>query len=333
MPPTDLIARYHYAFNARDWDGMLACISDTLSHDVNERERRGGKDTFAAFIAHMDERQDETLKGIAIMVSADGTSGTAEFIVNSICKQTEGGLPATCGQDYCLPAVAFFEISDDEITRVTNPNAARGLLRSGRRGSAVLAFLVRDIRLDGRERRAQRPFSHRKKRSNRRASARARLSKISARIARVRKVTTSIVRDYSYVAIEKFETKNMMRSAKDDTEKPGKNVAAKAGLNREILNVGWHQIDQMLADKLDRAGAHLEKVPAAYTSQACCVCGAVDKESRESQVPFSCGHCGHEMNADLNAPRNILMRANSPYLDGEACGCAACDASRTQRAP
>jgi steroid delta-isomerase-like uncharacterized protein len=119
MSPSGLIARYYAAFNAKDWDGMLACVSDNLSHDVNEGGRRGGKDKFAAFIAHMDECYDETLTGLAIMVSADGTRAAAEFIVNGIYKETDDGLPEACGQEYRLPAGAFFEISDDEITRVT----------------------------------------------------------------------------------------------------------------------------------------------------------------------------------------------------------------------
>jgi putative transposase len=192
-------------------------------------------------------------------------------------------------------------------------------------------------RLERQKRRAERTLSRRKKGSNRRAAAKMRLSNISARIARIRKdwahkVTTSIVREYSYVAVEALQTKSMTRSAKGTAEKPGVNVAAKAGLNREILNVGWYQIEQMLAYKLEWAGGHLEKVPAAYTSQTCSACGTIDKGSRESQARFSCRHCGHEINADLNAARNIIMRASSPYLGVEACGCAACEASTSQRA-
>lgn len=119
MNPADLIARYYAAFNAKDWDGMLACVSDNLRHDVNEGGRHGGKQKFAAFIARMDECYDETLTDIVIMVSASGTRAAAEFIVNGIYKETDDGLPEACGQAYCLPAGAFFEISDDEITRVT----------------------------------------------------------------------------------------------------------------------------------------------------------------------------------------------------------------------
>ena len=30
-----LLARYYAAFNARDWEGMLDCLSDDVAHDIN----------------------------------------------------------------------------------------------------------------------------------------------------------------------------------------------------------------------------------------------------------------------------------------------------------
>lgn len=187
------------------------------------------------------------------------------------------------------------------------------------------------------KKRAQRVLARRKKGSNRRAMAKARLTRLSAKIARVRKdwahkETTRIADAFGYVVIEKLATANMVRSAKGTVDAPGNNVKAKAGLNREILNVGWHQIQQMLEYKLAWRGGHLEQVPPQYTSQTCSACGIIDKQSRESQARFICRHCGHEENADINAAKNILMRSNSPYLDVEACGYAACEASTAKRA-
>ena len=37
-----LVRRYYDAFNAKDFDGMLACVADDIRHDVNEGDRRGG---------------------------------------------------------------------------------------------------------------------------------------------------------------------------------------------------------------------------------------------------------------------------------------------------
>ena len=86
---TDLIHRYYAAFNAKDWSGMAACVSEDLNHFVNEGDKRGGRKAFA------------------------------EFIVNGTYKKTDPGLPEARGQKYRLPAGAFFDLKDGEIRRVT----------------------------------------------------------------------------------------------------------------------------------------------------------------------------------------------------------------------
>lgn len=115
----DLIHRYYAAFNAKDWTAMAACVSEDLNHFVNEGDRRGGRKAFADFIAHMDDCYDERLTDIMVMVSADGARAAAEFIVNGIYKKTDPGLPEARGQTYRLPAGAFFDVKDGEISRVT----------------------------------------------------------------------------------------------------------------------------------------------------------------------------------------------------------------------
>lgn len=115
----DLIHRYYAAFNARDWAAMSGCVSETIDHFVNEGGKRGGRKAFADFIAHMDDCYDETLTDMVVMVSPDGTRASAEFIVNGVYKKTDPGLPEATGQTYRLPAGAFFDVKDGEITRVT----------------------------------------------------------------------------------------------------------------------------------------------------------------------------------------------------------------------
>jgi steroid delta-isomerase-like uncharacterized protein len=115
----DLIHRYYAAFNAKDWTGMAACVSEDLNHFVNEGDKRGGRKAFAEFIAHMDDCYDELLTDIVVMPSADGTRAAAEFIVNGTYKKTDPGLPEARGQTYRLPAGAFFDVKDGEIRRVT----------------------------------------------------------------------------------------------------------------------------------------------------------------------------------------------------------------------
>ncbi len=94
----------------------------------------------------------------------------------------------------------------------------------------------------------------------------------------------------------------MTRSAKGTFENPGRNVRAKAGLNRGIMRSGWGLLVRRLQDK---APGRVEKIKPAFTSQRCSACGHVDAKSRESQAVFVCTACGYACNADVNAARNI----------------------------
>lgn len=114
-----LIRRYYDAFNAKDWEGMLACVADEFRHDVNEGAARGGKEKFRDFLAHMARCYDENLTDIAVMVDASGARAAAEFVVNGTYLATDSGLPEARGQTYRLPAGAFFEIRNGKIVRVT----------------------------------------------------------------------------------------------------------------------------------------------------------------------------------------------------------------------
>lgn len=114
-----LIRSYYDAFNRGDSEGMIAHLSDDVVHDVNQGERRVGKDKFRAFNARMDHNYKEELKDLVVMVSKDGTRAAAEFNVHGIYKNSEEGLPPAKGQKYVLPAGTFFAVRDGKITRVT----------------------------------------------------------------------------------------------------------------------------------------------------------------------------------------------------------------------
>jgi putative transposase len=170
--------------------------------------------------------------------------------------------------------------------------------------------------LDRRARRAQRIAGRRKRGSARHRKAQKRVAALRAKQARVRKhwaheTTTDITRRFGTIVIERLRTQNMTASASGTVANPGKNVAQKRGLNRSILNVGWHQIETMLFYKANR----VVKVDPRHTSQTCSACGAVDSRSRESQARFACTACGHRDNADRNAALNILQRGNTPFVE------------------
>jgi len=94
----------------------------------------------------------------------------------------------------------------------------------------------------------------------------------------------------------------MTRSAQGTAGAPGRNVRAKAGLNRGILRSGWGLLVRRLEDK---APGRVEKIHPAYTSQRCSACGHIAANSRKSQALFACVACKYACNADVNAARNI----------------------------
>ncbi|MEU6410558.1 transposase [Microbispora sp. NPDC046933] len=99
---------------------------------------------------------------------------------------------------------------------------------------------------------------------------------------------------------------NMTHSASGTIAQPGRNVAAKSGLNRSILDAGWGVFLRVLAHKAESAGRELIAVDPRNTSRTCSRCGHCAKDNRVTQAPFRCQACGHEAHADVNAAKNIL---------------------------
>ncbi|WP_063758590.1 RNA-guided endonuclease TnpB family protein [Kibdelosporangium aridum] len=122
---------------------------------------------------------------------------------------------------------------------------------------------------------------------------------------------------YSMVVIEKLNTKGMTRSARGTVELPGSRVSQKAGLNRAILDKGWHAFELALRNVARRTSCRVVTVPAPFTSQRCSECCVVDPESRESQAGFRCVACGHCENADVNAAKNVLADGLSVFACGD----------------
>jgi len=120
MSAEQLIRSYYAAFNAGDFDGMVALLTEDVAHDINQGGRETGQKAFRAFLAHMEECYSEQLTDIVVLTDRTGTRAAAEFVVHGTYKATDEGLPPAHGQTYILPAGAFFEIQEDKISRVSN---------------------------------------------------------------------------------------------------------------------------------------------------------------------------------------------------------------------
>ena len=118
------------------------------------------------------------------------------------------------------------------------------------------------------------------------------------------------------VYVEGLNIRGMSTSARGTTEAPGSRVNAKAGLNKSILDLGWFEFKRQLNYKLDWKGGSLQEVDFRYTSQQCSTCGYTEQGNRKSQCELVCLVCGLEINADVNAAKNILTVGQT----GLACG-------------
>ena len=125
----------------------------------------------------------------------------------------------------------------------------------------------------------------------------------------IHKLTTTFSKERWLIGLEDLRVKNMSASATGTVEGPGKNVAQKRGLNREILNQSWAEQCRQFDYKTVWYGSELEVVPAYNSSNECRVCRHVAKANRKSQAVFLCVACGHAEHADVNAAGVILSRA------------------------
>jgi len=152
--------------------------------------------------------------------------------------------------------------------------------------------------------------------------AKARITAIHSQIANIRKdqihkASSTISKNHAIVVMEDLRITNMTASAAGIIEEPGRNVAAKSGLNRRILDQGWGELRRQIGYKLDWLGGTLLLVDPRNTSRTCNACGHVSADNRVAQSAFKCVECGHASNADTNAAKNILGRAGQARI---ACG-------------
>jgi putative transposase len=152
-------------------------------------------------------------------------------------------------------------------------------------------------RAEKRLKHAQRSFSRKKKNSKNYFKARRRVASVYSRVRRQRldynhKLSTRLVRGHSFIAFEDLRVSNMIRNR----------VLAKS-----IGDAAWGQLVRLAEYKALKAGSRVVRVPAAYSTQECYHCGAlneIDLDTRE----FVCIGCGHLLRRDYNAARVVLKR-------------------------
>ena len=181
---------------------------------------------------------------------------------------------------------------------------------------------------------AQRSLARKVKFSANWQKQKAKITRIHIKVADARndylhKASTTISKNHAIVVLEDLRVKNMSASAKGNVEAPGRNVRAKTGLNKAILDQGWFEFRRQLEYKQAWRGGEGIAIPPQYTSQTCPACGHIAACNRKSQAKFACVSCGFHEHADLVAACNILAAG----LAVSACGESALSGHSVKQEP
>lgn len=93
----------------------------------------------------------------------------------------------------------------------------------------------------------------------------------------------------------------------------------------------FKRLKDLLEYKAEEAGQVVVGIDPRHTSQVCSCCGFKHRSNRRSQSQFKCRECNFELNADLQASRNIrnkyLVQSGKSTLDGALSIALSCWAS------
>ena len=243
--------------------------------------------------------------------------GGDPYLDRTGCKPVQVTVKRFLGKWYAVVTYAVPDVREDNGRSIgMDMDVGQVATREG-----AIYFMPDTSRLEARKRRYQRMMARRQKGSSRRARARHSCAKTQRGIAAVRadwqhRVSRGVTDIAGTVVVEALNVRGMTASARGTRDQPGKNVSAKAGLNREVLQTGWTSFRMQLEYKASR----VVSVDPAYTSRTCHACGSVDKGNRKMRSEFECVHCGHQGNADVNAALSILASGIGASGRGEALG-------------
>ncbi|WP_158841582.1 RNA-guided endonuclease InsQ/TnpB family protein [Saccharothrix deserti] len=289
-------ARFDTVEFPRDGDG---CRWDSTPHDPVTCVRLQG-------VGHVRVHRHRPVRGRVKTVSVK-REGNRWFVVLSCDDVPSAPLPPTDRQVGVDVGVTHFLTTSDGV-HVANPRYLRAT-------ADRLADAQRTLARFGRV--------HRDRRSRRHRAAVAKVAALHGKVRRQRldhahKTALHLVRTADVIAHEALTVANMVRRpsprpAGDGSFEPNR-AAAKAGLNKAILDTGWRMFLGILAHKAACAGRELIPVNPADTSRTCPECRHTAKANRHGE-DFRCVSCGHTGHADVVGARNIAHRAGLVLRD------------------
>jgi IS605 OrfB family transposase len=130
---------------------------------------------------------------------------------------------------------------------------------------------------------------------------------VEEKIANIRKhhnhrITNDLLSKYKILCVEDIQTAELLE------KKDGKiNKYIKTAMNRNMSDLSFGEIKSMFEYKCKWYGNKFILVPARGTTQTCNNCGNIPEERIGLDVTvYECQKCGHKMDRDINAAKNIL---------------------------
>jgi putative transposase len=160
---------------------------------------------------------------------------------------------------------------------------------------------------------AQQALSRKRRGSHRCKKAAQHVATCHRKIANQRKdfqhkAARKLINQYQVIVFEDLQVKNLTKAPAPKQDENGKYVpngaAAKAGLNKSILDAGWSTFTQMVSVKAAWAGRTVIFVDPSKTSQTCPNCGTIRKKALDERW-HSC-ECGCELDRDTASAKVIL---------------------------
>lgn len=154
----------------------------------------------------------------------------------------------------------------------------------------------------------QRRLSKKKRGSQNRKKTRHKVAITHEKIANTRtdylhKQANSLLSHYSLIAMEDLKIRGM----------------AEQGHGKNIYDASWGLLTNILCYKAESAGSRVVFVDPKDTTKTCSNCGEKADLCLWDRT-YNCPSCGLELDRDVNAARNILMRATQGACGSNACG-------------
>lgn len=114
-----IAAAYYEAYNARNIDGQVSLMTESVVYVSNSGKIREGKDAYRKYTEGLFAEVNEKVVDIKYFFDPQQSVIIAQSFAEGSYTSTTPGMPKATGQKYRIPVVEIFELMDGQIVRLT----------------------------------------------------------------------------------------------------------------------------------------------------------------------------------------------------------------------